>query len=207
MSSRDVGVRDVCRLSPTDPLLVYIGSPAPQRGIMTIVESLAQLPGVHAAAVLPAGAKQAALLLERADELGVRDRFHLLPYVEPDSVVDFIRSADIGVIPIHHQVNHEISLITKYFDYVHAGLPIIVSDVETMGRTTRELGNGEVFTAGSTDDFATAVRAVLADRDTYAKVYTPALVREWSWEVQAERLVALYDSLVPRPARPEDVHA
>ena len=40
--------------------------------------------------------------------------------------------ADLGVIPIHHWPNHEIALITKFFEYSHARLPIVVSDVRTM---------------------------------------------------------------------------
>lgn len=191
------GVRAVCGVPSGAPLLVYIGSPAPQRGIMTIVESLVDLPGTHAAAVLPPSTPMADPLIARADELGVADRFHVLPYVDPDDVVGFIRGADVGVIPIHHQLNHEISLITKYFDYVHAGLPIVVSDVETMSRTTRELGNGEVFTAGSTAEFVAAIRKVLDRKADYTAVYTPELVRDWSWEAQSERLIALYDTLVP----------
>ena len=101
------------------------------------------------------------------------------------------------MIPIHHQLNHEISLITKYFDYVHANLPIVVSDVKEMRKVTRELGNGEVFTAESTPEFVDAVRKVLTNPDQYTRVYTPELKYSWSWEAQAERLIGLYDSLIP----------
>ena len=191
------GIRNSCGISDQTPLMVYIGSPAPQRGLMTIVESLPHLDTLHAALVLPPSTPLAEPLKERAAELGVTDRLHVLPYVPAAEVVSYIREATLGVIPIHHQLNHEISLITKYFDYVHAGLPIVVSDVREMSRTTAELGNGEIFTAESTEGFVEAVRKVLVDPDRYSAVYTPELRHSWSWEAQAERLISLYDALVP----------
>ncbi len=191
------GIRAHCGLDDATPLLAYIGSPAPQRGLMTIVESLPLLTELHAALVLPSGTPHAVPLVERAAELGVTHRVHLLPYVAQDEVVEYIRSADLGAIPIHHHLNHEISLITKYFDYAHARLPIVVSDVETMARATRELGNGEVFIAEDTEGFAAAVRLVLQDKDRYTRAYTPDRLYRWSWEAQSDVLIDLYLSLLP----------
>ena len=198
------GIRHSCGLGPDTPLMVYIGSPAPQRGLMTIVESLKDLGDVHAAVVLPPNTPLAEPLVARAQELGVHDRFHVLPYVPPAEVVSYIREANVGVIPIHHQLNHEISLITKYFDYVHADLPIVVSDVKEMSKVTREQGNGEVFTAESTPEFVAAVRKVLTNPDEYTSVYTPELKYSWSWEAQADRLIGLYDSLIPSAVQQDE---
>jgi len=198
--SRDI--RSELNLPPSTPLLVYIGSPAPQRGLMTVVEALPQLPECHAAVVLPPATPLAEPLIVRATELDVAERFHVLAYVPPDEVVSYIASATIGVIPLHHQLNHEISLITKYFDYAQAKLPIVVSDVETMGRTTIELGNGEVFTAQSTDGFVEAVRKVLLDPSQYARNYTPSALESWTWEAQSEKLIGLYKTLLVGPQNP-----
>ncbi|MEE3920634.1 glycosyltransferase [Micromonospora sp. BRA006-A] len=84
-------------------------------------------------------------LEELAAELGVADRVHLLPYVPHWQVSAFVAPADLGVIPIHHKPNHEIALITKFFEYAHGGLPMVVSDVRTMAEATRATGHGEVF--------------------------------------------------------------
>ena len=190
------GVRAACGLADGSPLLVYIGSPAPQRGLMTVVEALPELAGMHAALVLPPGTPYAVPLVERARELDVEDRLHVLPYVPQEEVVSFIRGADVGVIPLHHDLNHEISLITKYFDYAHAGLPVVVSDVRTMAATTRELGNGEVFAAEDSHGFAAAVQTVLADPSRYVAAYTPQLLEQWSWEAQERSLVEVYERLL-----------
>lgn len=202
------GIRADCGLGPDVPLLVYSGGSAEQRGLMTMIEALPELPGVHVAIVAARNAF-AESLLARAAQLDAADRVHLLPYVPQDQVVPYLASASIGVIPIHHLPNHEIALITKYFEYAHAGLPIVVSDVDTMGRQTRELGNGEVFVAKDVPDYVRAVRAVLADRDRYTRPYVehPDLMRAWSWPRQAEVLTELYTEVTGLRPEPRTVPA
>jgi glycosyltransferase involved in cell wall biosynthesis len=190
-------VRTSLGLAPDVPLIVYSGVSAPRRGLATVVEALDRLPGAHLALVTTRNAYVEGLLA-RAAELGVADRLHLHGYVPQEQVVAFLRTATVGVIPIHHTLNHEIALITKYFEYAHARLPIVTSDVETMARQTQELGNGEVFRAEDVPDFVRACGAVLADPGTYAKAYDshPDLLRSWTWRTQAEALAELYRRLL-----------
>jgi hypothetical protein len=120
--------------------------------------------------------------------------------VAQDDVVTYISTASAGVHPLVHVldgqplVNHEVALATKFFDYAHAGLPVVVSDVRTMAEAVRATGVGEVFVAEDADDLARAVRAVLADPERYRKAYeAEGLLDGWSWEAQAAKLTALYD--------------
>jgi glycogen(starch) synthase len=190
-------LREQCGLAPEEPLIVYSGAAAPQRGLFDMIEALVRLPGVHCAMVIsrPNG-KLAQEMRERAAELGVAERLHMLPYVEYWQVVPFLSSADAGLIPIHHYQNHELALITKFFEYSHARLPIVVSDVETMGGMVRETGQGEVFRAEDPADLARAVNLVLSDPKPYRKVYETGLLEEWTWDSQADRLHELYRRLL-----------
>ncbi|MFD0631322.1 glycosyltransferase family 4 protein [Catenulispora yoronensis] len=184
------------------PLLVYSGAVSPMRGIATMVEGLPELPEVHVAVVRGADTEFTRALEKQAEDLGVRDRLHLVGYVAPHLVPQYLASADIGVIPILHTPNHEVALITKYYEYMHAKLPIVVSDVQAMADFTRDLGNGEVFTAGDAHEYAQAVAKVLADRPAYAARYTDALLAANSWEGQAEALSAVYARLLGRAPEP-----
>ncbi|MCM0675889.1 glycosyltransferase family 4 protein [Micromonospora phytophila] len=200
---RDVpGLRARFGLGGTDPLLVYGGVAAPQRGLDVLVEALPLLAGVHVALVVnhPDG-PYVRSLTARAAALGVGDRLHVRGYVPHDEVVALLAGADIGVIPIQHWPNHEIALITKFFEYSHARLPIVVSDVRAMAGTVRATGQGEVFRAGDAEDLARAVRAVLADPARYRAAYDePGRLAEWTWERQAAELDRVYARLVPAAA-------
>ena len=175
------------------PLLVYSGAVAPQRGIQTAVAALAQLAGVHLVLIANPHSKSVLDLLASAKD--VQDRFHVVPYVPNSELVSYLSAADIGLIPILHRLNHEISLITKFGEYMQARLPILVSDVKTMATEVRTLGNGEVFVAEDVDDFVRAAKLVLANPAHYRAAYTPEVLAERSWERQAEILLDTYNQV------------
>ncbi|MEW2590391.1 glycosyltransferase family 4 protein [Micromonospora aurantiaca] len=194
-------LRERCGLPPGTPLLVYSGAMAVQRGVDTVVEALPLLPGVHVALVVAdPEAAYVRQVVARAARHGVGDRVHVLPYVPHRQLVAFLATADVGLIPLHHWPNHEIALITKFFEYAHARLPIVVSDVRTMAETVRATGQGEVFRARDAADLARAVRTVLADPARYRAAYEgpDSPLPGWTWEAQAERLDALYRRLLTR---------
>lgn len=199
-------LRVLCGVSETTPLLVYCGGITAVRGVNVMVEALTQLPDVHVALVSlhPNGKHAAAQEVEnRAVELGVADRVHLLPYVEHWQVVPLLTGADAAVSGLLHLPNHEIALSNKFFEYSQARLPLIVSDVRTMSEMVRSTGQGEVFTAGDVDDYVRAVRLVLADPKKYVAAYdNPELLAKWTWQAQADVIESVYSRLVPGRPRP-----
>jgi len=184
-------LRNDCGISPDVPLIVYSGAVAPQRGIGTVIEGLRRMADVHCALI--ANPENTSVKEFIAQAVDISDRFHVLPYVPNAELVNYLSTGDIGLIPIHHKLNHEISLITKFGEYMQARLPIVVSDVKTMAAEVRHLGNGEVFEALNTDDFVRAVRAVLAEKAKYQAAYTVEVLNERSWERQAENLLSIYN--------------
>ncbi|HZD98587.1 MAG TPA: glycosyltransferase, partial [Micromonosporaceae bacterium] len=190
--------RRQCGIDADQPLLVYAGSASVQRGPETVVRALPRLPGVHVALVVAdPSAAYPRQLSAAASRLGAGDRLHVLPYVPYDEVVAFLSAADVGVIPIHHWPNHELALITKFFEYSHARLPIVVSDVKTMAETVRATGQGEVFPARDVAGFVRAVESVLADPRRYRAAYDKpdSPLSTWTWRAQAETLDSIYRRL------------
>ncbi len=175
------------------PLLVYSGAVAPQRGIQTALAALRQLDGVHLVLIANPKNKSVMDLVASAPEMS--DRFHVVPYVPNSELVSYLSTADIGLIPILHRLNHEISLITKFGEYMQALLPIIVSDVKTMAAEVRRLENGEVFIAEDVEDFVRAAKLVLAQPAKYRDAYTQEVLSERSWERQAEILLNTYNRI------------
>jgi glycosyltransferase involved in cell wall biosynthesis len=69
--------------------------------------------------------------------------------VPPDEVVEFNSTADVGVHPLLAGVpNHEMALPNKIFDYMHAGLPIVVTDLRELGSFVRKHRAGRGFQVG-----------------------------------------------------------
>lgn len=201
-------LRADCGVGPEVPLLAYCGGITPVRGVDIMVEALPHLPGVHLTLVSlhPNGKNSPAeKLYAKAEELGVADRVHLLPYVPHWQVSAYLSAADAAISPLLHLPNHEIALSNKFFEYSHARLPLVVSDVRTMSRMVRSTGQGEVFTAGDLDDYLRAVRTVLADPAKYRAAYDrDGMLASWTWEAQAAALDGLYARLLPGDRRADD---
>lgn len=197
-------LRADCGIGPDVPLLAYVGGITPVRGVDIILDALPHLPEVHLAmvSVHPNGKNPAVeQAMARAEELGVADRVHALPYVPHWQVSDYLHPADAAVSPLHHLPNHEIALSNKFFEYSHARLPLITSDIRTMAEMVRSTGQGEVFKAQDLDDFVRVVKLVLADPDKYRAAYDKDnLLQSWTWEAQAAVLDSVYTRLVPATA-------
>ena len=188
-------IRTKLGLAADVPLHVYVGAAAPQRGLDAMVDALVKAPGHHVALVVNPTSPYVIGLEEKADGLGVGDRLHIHPYVPEWYVSTFISDATSGVIPILKYPNHEISLVTKFFEFLHAKLPIIVSDVKTMAAEVEFRKNGLVFKAGKGDLLAERFIEITNHRDKFVAAITPELLAEYSWEQQGDKLVAAHDAL------------
>ncbi|GAB3479391.1 glycosyltransferase family 4 protein [Nocardiopsis coralliicola] len=202
----DGGVRAACGVGPRTPLIVYSGWLDPCKGVATAVEALPLLPGVRLALVTADASPGLAGLLQRARELEVDDRVHVTGYVPVPQVPDHLSTADLGIICSRPEPNCEISLPTKLTEYLHARLPVVASDVGSLGRFVGEHGVGEVFRPQDPVSFAAAVRRALQARDPLRSAIGEPLLKELSWEHQSTGLLALYRELSgrtpPVPQRP-----
>jgi len=98
-------------------------------------------------------------------------------------------------------VNHELSTPTKFSEYSHAGVPMVVSDVKFLSQEVRRLGIGEVFISEDVPTFVQAVKKVSANPAKYKKNFTKAFLNERSWEAQSDKYVDLYIELLKRAPR------
>jgi glycosyltransferase involved in cell wall biosynthesis len=169
-------------------LIVHSGSTAPERGIGLVVKALVHIPELHF--VIVTGARNRLLqdYLDLADALGVADRVHVARYVPNTDVSTYLSSATLACIPVNsHAMNNNVAAPTKFYEYLHAHLPIVVSDARIISEQVTKLGIGEVFAYDRPDTLVAAIRTVLADLPAYrAKVEAADEARQgFSWENQA----------------------
>ncbi len=196
-------LRSVLGLPPETPLAVYSGWIAPERGVGTALHALRLLPELHLAIVANSTNHATAALRRLAIVSGVEDRVHFAGYVPPHQITQYLSSATLGLIPRHAGGHLDLSLPTKYREFLHAGLPIVASSNRSMRRELQATGVGEVFKAGSVPGLAARITRVLDDPDRYRAAITPELLARHSWETQARVLCAAYARITPRTPAPE----
>lgn len=205
-------VRSACGLGPDERLLVYAGGVTAARGIDTAVDALPDLAeNVHLAVVcVPhTDTHPVRRLRERATELGIADRVHFLPPVAPDDVSAFVATADVGIIPLVHYASHEFALANKLFEYLHGGLPLLVSDCRAQADFVRRHQVGEVHVSECPEDFARAARSVL-DRVQQIRDHItdhPEMLAPYDWRRQSENLRQVYRDLLGEEAIGEPLHS
>jgi glycosyltransferase involved in cell wall biosynthesis len=193
-------VRSDFGLDAGTPLAVYSGWASPERQLEVMLEAARLVPGLHMAFLVSRHDTNPYVkrLRDLAEDLGVADRLHFRGYVAYEDLPRFLSTADMGIHPMPTgSVNHEIALPNKFFEYCHARLPLVVTEVKTLSAEVRRLGNGEVFTSGDARSLADAIGRILADPDRYRRAYRdPALLAEYSWEHQALEYVRIYKELI-----------
>jgi glycosyltransferase involved in cell wall biosynthesis len=190
-------------LGPGTPIVVYSGKVDAARGIDDLAGALTHLsPAVHVVLITnrPPGDAYLARVRLRLQQQGCADRLHTVPYVASDELVGYLSGADVGFAGFSHIGNHEVSMPNKFFDYLHAGVPMVVSDLRLLGPLVRSLGVGLVYPFGEVRALAAAITRILQDRDPFLAAATDeGLRRTYSWQAQEPALLSLYGRLVPVP--------
>lgn len=168
------------------PLVVYIGTIAPERGIEHAIKALALVPGIRLRLMGDGDAAYLAQLEQGAAEAGVRDRIEYRPPVQPAAVADTIAAADMGLVLTEPTcLNNVLSLPNKLFEYTAAGLPVIASDLPLLGPLVREEGIGEVVLPTDIEGIAVAMRRLgdpVCNEEVRAQVQVFAERTTWAQE-------------------------
>ena len=183
----------------TRPLVVYSGLLSSYRGVETIVHAqtlcefdLRIIFAEHQAAYV-------AQLGKLNDSLSTKGNLSARPFVSRNELQELLAEADLGVIPILRRMpdsgelieNHEIALTNKLFEYITAGLPVLVSDCEAQAEFVRSHKIGSVFESGDPHSFAEAF-SWLIPRMEEMRERVASLAPTCVWETQTDEVLEPY---------------
>lgn len=174
-------------LPPAPVGAVYAGRIAPFREIETIVRAAPRLAPLAVTLVGPSDPTYLAGL-----DRGGTEVLDPLPVEEVDGLLR--RNGLALVTHSDRWVNHRLALPNKLFHAVHAGVPVVATDVDELAGIVREHGIGTLYRPGDADDLVRATRdAVSRYPELVAAVgrAAPAL----SWARDAEVLGSVYQGV------------
>lgn len=189
----------VLDLPDTARVVLYQGGLSRGRGIEQLAEAVPQVADAHL--VLLGYGPLAPAWGARAAKPG--SRLHLLPAVPPQELLGWVASADVVAMPIQPStLNHRLTTPNKLFEAIAAGVPVLASDLPGMSGIVAEVGAGSLVDPTDVSAIARAITDLLAlpepDRVAMVARELAAARDRYNWDVQAERLFALYTQLSGR---------
>lgn len=177
-----------------DPVVLYHGGFAPNRGLETLVEAATRLD--RAQLVLMGWGRLEPELHALIAARGVGDRVRIVPPVERGQLLELVADADVGVIPYKAVgLNNYYSAPNKLFELIAAGVPIAASRFPELERFVGGLGLGTLFDPDDPDDVARAIAELLdPPRAAAARANARDAAARYTWENEAQKLVTLYES-------------
>ena len=184
---------------------VHVGLVSRVRGWPVLLEALAsdRAAGVHLTVIGEFNDGSRADFEARVLELGLEDRVRTLGWMAAGDAFREVERADIGLVLFQPGFrSHTDSLPHKLFDYMLAGLPVIVPDfgAEVAG-IVRDAGCGRLVDPSDPDAVAAALGALAGDaaeRRRMGDHGRRSVIDKYNWEAEAGRLVGMYAAFEAR---------
>ncbi len=201
---------DTVEISERPTRLLYTGTLSASRGLRTMVDLATHIrrsgrPETLSLVGICRYEEQRARVEARmqAEGLGaVIDRVGWDTYVPPTAMPPHHRWADVGLALFEPHPNYHTSLPTKFYEYLHYGLPIICSDVPLWRRFVEAHECGAVVPPGDPDAVLNVLDEWQAHPDRYRQCVenARAAAPQYRWQGMGERLVACYHTLLSASA-------
>lgn len=117
------------------------------------------------------------VLQELVKEHALEDRVRLIGKLPYERMMDYTRHADVGLtLDKDTNLNYRYSLPNKLFDYLHAGIPVLATDLPEVAGIVRKHACGVVIHAPAPEVIRQAVEHLFADPARYATLRRNAVL-------------------------------
>lgn len=177
--------------------ICYIGNITKERGIGRVVKALAAVD----CRFLLAGRYEPAEYREELRALPGFDKVIEYGYVDRTQAAEIFAQSALGIVLFDKSPNHLYSLSTKIFEYMAAGLPVLISDLPTNVELMHKSGAGLYLDPENIDKLAETLNQLLDNPETLAQMGSKGkqlVNQELSWESEQEAYLNIYAKLLSR---------
>jgi len=134
-------------------------------------------------------------LLRLTGNAGLNGSITFTGRVSMDELFYYTIQADVGIsLEEDRGLNYRFALPNKLFDYIQAGLPVLVSDLPEMAAVVRKYDIGKVILTKDPRDLASCLSSMLdndAERERWKKNLSVA-AEELCWEKEEGKLLGIF---------------
>jgi glycosyltransferase involved in cell wall biosynthesis len=170
-----------------------------QRGAEEAVEAMKYTEGVLL--LIVGGGDVIELLRKMAEQMGLQKKVRFVPKVPMEELRAYTSLADGGLtLDKDTNINYRFSLPNKLFDYIHAGIPVLASDLPEIRKIVDRYGIGLITPDHDPENLAAMMKQLLFDNDLRAGWMhnLPVAAKELCWEAEQHNLAIVIHNAFTR---------
>lgn len=188
------------RLNPSQRILLFQGGLSPHRGITALLEASKHLPADWSLVFMGWGPLQEEVERARdrlAGRTPGREAICLIPPAPQEELPLWSAGASLGAIPYENvNLNHLYCTPNKLWEYPNAGVPILATDLEEMGRMIRKWDTGLLLPREfGAADILDALKRFDTETERRLRENCARFSCEMSWTRFEPALLSVYDDL------------
>ena len=186
--------REIFGIPAEHAIFIYQGDLSEPRGIPLLLDAFLSVPADRHLVLMGVGP-----LEERVRQVAKAvSNIHYHPAVPPARVLEFTRGADVGFALLTDDcLNHRYALPNKLFQYLHAGLPVVASELPEMASVVDLFGCGWKVNY-DVDSIASVVASIDHVAIASRREGVTRARGEMNWDREAAKLVDFYNRLLTR---------
>ena len=161
------------------PRIAFAGRFVPQKNLLQIVKTLAQVKDLNWQAVLIGDGQDKEMLLDRVKAEGLDGRIEFPGWKTPEEVIDIFHHSDILFMPSLTE-----GLPVTGIQGMASGLALLLSNAGGNPEIIREGSNGFIHDPEDTEGFAKDLRTLLQDPDLLLKMRKKSLEQAASFDIR-----------------------
>ncbi|MBI2794342.1 MAG: glycosyltransferase [Ignavibacteria bacterium] len=185
-------LRKLFSIQSSDIIVIYQGVVHPGRGLVPFINAMALMPDVHLCIVGDGPALSEIRTYAESDLVANRVHFH--PSVPYDLLHPITCSADIGLCLIEPvSLSYEYALPNKFFEYMMARIPSVVSDLPALHDQILQTPVGMLVERSlKPDDICAAIEQLRNTSTRQAMIQACGAIRDLCYERQAVYAVDVF---------------
>jgi glycosyltransferase involved in cell wall biosynthesis len=173
----------------------------PERGVEELVLAMRYLDPARFHLVIIGGGEIWADIIELVGNNGLTDRITLIPKIPFEQLRAVTRRADLGLsLDKPNNINHIYGLPNKIFDYLHSGVPVLVSRLVELEQIVRAYEVGDFIESHDPAHIAEKIDAISRDpaRLELWKRHTEKVREELCWEREGRVVVNIFEQVASK---------
>jgi len=187
---------------PSEPhpfTILYHGYVSRQRRIDNAVKAMSLLRDIDVRLNVLGDGDAFENLKELVKNLGIEKQVSIERTVDYEEVPERINRSDIGILPFNDWHSWNVSSPIKLFEYLACGKPVVVTEIPAHRNVLKDAECAFWAKESSPEHVAMAIRNAYDKRRDFDRLSREArelVLREYTWQRQAEKLGRFCDSLL-----------